>query len=54
MMIGDDVFGDIEGALNAGLQARLVKTGKYQTGDENRISPTAKTLESIAELDKLL
>lgn len=54
MMIGDDVFGDIEGAINAGLQARLVKTGKYQTGDEHRISPTAKTLESIAELDKLL
>lgn len=54
MMIGDDVFGDIEGAINAGLQARLVKTGKYQMGDENRISPTAKTLESIAELDKLL
>ncbi|WP_027329902.1 TIGR01458 family HAD-type hydrolase [Marinimicrobium agarilyticum] len=54
MMIGDDVFGDIEGALNAGLQARLVKTGKYQTGDENRIAPWVKTLKSIAELDKLL
>lgn len=54
MMIGDDVFGDIEGALNAGLQARLVKTGKYQAGDETRTSPTAKTLESIADLETLL
>lgn len=54
MMIGDDIFGDIEGAINAGLQARLVKTGKYQPGDENRISPAARTLESIAELETLL
>jgi HAD superfamily hydrolase (TIGR01458 family) len=53
LMIGDDVFGDIEGALNAGLQARLVQTGKYQSGDEQRLQPAALTLESIARLDEL-
>lgn len=54
LMIGDDVIGDIEGALKAGLQARLVKTGKYQDGDEERIDPKAETLESIADLESLL
>ena len=36
-MIGDDIHGDIEGALDNGLQACLVQTGKYQAGDEKRI-----------------
>jgi len=36
VMIGDDVAGDVKGALDAGLgHAILVKTGKYTTGDEN-------------------
>ena len=35
VMIGDDVKGDVSGALEAGLGcAILVKTGKYVTGDE--------------------
>jgi ribonucleotide monophosphatase NagD (HAD superfamily) len=50
LMIGDDVLGDVEGALNAGLQACLVRTGKYREGDENRIDPPARTLDSIADL----
>lgn len=54
LMIGDDVIGDVEGALCAGLQARLVKTGKYQDGDEGRIEPQAETLDSIADLGSLL
>lgn len=54
LMIGDDVLGDVEGALDSGLQARLVKTGKYKDGDESRISPAAQTLNSIAELESLL
>jgi len=37
LMIGDDVESDIQGALDAGLQACLVKTGKYRSGDEDRI-----------------
>ncbi|HBA33813.1 MAG TPA: TIGR01458 family HAD-type hydrolase, partial [Gammaproteobacteria bacterium] len=38
LMIGDDVEADILGALNAGLKAALVKTGKYQPGDENKLT----------------
>lgn len=37
LMIGDDAEADVEGALNAGLQACLVQTGKYRQGDEARI-----------------
>lgn len=37
LMVGDDVHGDIEGALNTGMQGCLVKTGKYRQGDEDRI-----------------
>lgn len=37
VMIGDDVEADVNGALAAGLQAILVKTGKYRSGDEARI-----------------
>jgi len=49
LMIGDDVYGDIEGALKAGLQARLVRTGKYQPGDEDCLSPSAPVMDSIAD-----
>ena len=37
MMVGDDVASDVQGALNAGLQACLVRTGKYRAGDEDAI-----------------
>ena len=37
LMIGDDVESNVNGALDAGLQACLVKTGKYQSGDEQKI-----------------
>lgn len=37
LMVGDDVHGDVEGALKAGLQGCLVQTGKYRPGDEHRI-----------------
>lgn len=36
LMIGDDVEADIGGARKAGLQAALVKTGKYQKSDGAR------------------
>lgn len=36
LMIGDDVEADINGALDAGLQACLVRTGKYLPGDEDK------------------
>jgi HAD superfamily hydrolase (TIGR01458 family) len=49
LMIGDDIYGDIEGAINAGLQGCLVKTGKYQPGDETKISLPHLTADSIVE-----
>lgn len=54
VMVGDDVVGDIGGALNAGLGcAILVKTGKYVQGDElgrktDGVVPTL-TVNSIVE-----
>ena len=38
LMVGDDVHGDVEGALNSGMQACLVQTGKYREGDEQAIT----------------
>ena len=32
LMVGDDVWGDIKGAQDAGLKACLVRTGKYREG----------------------
>jgi HAD superfamily hydrolase (TIGR01458 family) len=49
MMVGDDVFGDVEGALGAGLQACLVRTGKYRPGDEERITGDFRLVDSVVE-----
>ncbi len=37
VMIGDDAEADVAGAMTAGLRAVLVRTGKYQPGDEDRL-----------------
>jgi HAD superfamily hydrolase (TIGR01458 family) len=37
LMVGDDVFSDVNGALKSGLKASLVRTGKYRPGDEEKI-----------------
>ncbi len=50
LMIGDDVISDVEAALNAGLKACLVKTGKYRQGDEERIEPNCQTIDNIQSL----
>jgi ribonucleotide monophosphatase NagD (HAD superfamily) len=53
VMVGDDVIGDVKGALDAGLGgAMLVKTGKYINGDElgnktDGVKPTL-TVPSLA------
>ncbi|XP_046344976.2 haloacid dehalogenase-like hydrolase domain-containing protein 2 [Haliotis rufescens] len=39
VMIGDDVRDDVGGSQTAGMIGILVKTGKYQDGDEGKISP---------------
>jgi HAD superfamily hydrolase (TIGR01458 family) len=54
-MVGDDVESDIGGALNAGLSAVLVRTGKYREDFVARsgVEPTA-IVDSIAEVPALL
>jgi len=49
LMVGDDVFGDVEGALNAGIPACLVRTGKYRPGDEGKVQGDFYRVESIVE-----
>ncbi len=36
-MVGDDIFGDVQGAIDVGMQACLVQTGKYREGDESKL-----------------
>ncbi|NRB43130.1 MAG: TIGR01458 family HAD-type hydrolase, partial [Pseudomonadales bacterium] len=50
LMVGDDIYGDIEGALNAGLQACLVRTGKYQKDDEARLDANFSVIDSVVQL----
>jgi HAD superfamily hydrolase (TIGR01458 family) len=39
VMVGDDAEMDVCGALAAGLQGALVRTGKYRCGDEAKVEP---------------
>lgn len=48
VMIGDDVEADVNGAIEAGLAAILVKTGKYRAGDEYRVKPGAIVTDDVA------
>ncbi len=50
MMVGDDVIGDVEGAATAGLQACLVRTGKYRPADEEKLPAAAVVIDSVGEL----
>ena len=51
-MVGDDAEFDVAGALRAGVGAGvLLRTGKYQPGDETRFDPRPTiVLDSIADL----
>ena len=53
LMVGDDVFGDIEGALGAGIPACLVRTGKYRRGDEERVDGRFHLVDSVVQAGKL-
>ncbi|WP_210396129.1 TIGR01458 family HAD-type hydrolase [Motiliproteus sediminis] len=53
LMVGDDVHGDVEGALAAGLGGCLVRTGKYEPGDEQRISGEFQCVASVTEAVEL-
>ena len=52
VMIGDDLWSDVQGAQQAGLQGWLVRTGKYRASalQESGIQPD-RILDSIAALD---
>lgn len=50
LMVGDDVISDVCGAVDAGLQGCLVKTGKYRSGDETQLSANAIMIDSVAQL----
>ena len=50
IMVGDDIRGDIEGALQAGINAIMVRTGKYQPGDLQLGITPAACIDSIADL----
>ena len=56
VMVGDDVESDCSGALAAGVgRAILVRTGKYEKGDERRVDPAPTlVLDSIADLPDAL
>jgi HAD superfamily hydrolase (TIGR01458 family) len=54
LMVGDDVYGDVDGALRAGLSACLVRSGKYQPGDEDKVAGEFPCIGSVAELPALL
>ncbi|MGD2119062.1 MAG: TIGR01458 family HAD-type hydrolase [Chromatiales bacterium] len=47
LMIGDDVAADVNGAIDAGLQGCLVKTGKYQAGDEQQLPQGAHIIDNV-------
>jgi len=48
VMVGDDVDADVIGALDAGLPAILVRTGKFRPGDEQKVEGRAPVLEDIS------
>lgn len=48
-LIGDDVHGDIKGAINSGMQSRLVRTGKYREQDEHKVEPSASVVENVLQ-----
>lgn len=50
LMVGDDVQADVQGAINAGLDACLVRTGKYRAGDEKGLKGNYRIADSIDDL----
>ncbi|KAL4229308.1 Haloacid dehalogenase-like hydrolase domain-containing protein 2 [Mactra antiquata] len=55
VMIGDDVRDDVVGAMTAGMNGILVKTGKYRKGDEDYLLTGGNVGDSFAvAVDKIL
>ncbi len=53
VVVGDDVTTDIEGAVRIGAMGILVKTGKYQAGDEARLAALPRSFEVIVSVREL-
>lgn len=47
LMVGDDVESDVLGALDPGLHATLVRTGKYHRGDESGLGERAHVFDDF-------
>ena len=54
LMIGDDIESDIKGAMDAGLRAALVKTGKFQPEDMHKKIEPDVVLPDVTALPSLL
>jgi HAD superfamily hydrolase (TIGR01458 family) len=55
VMIGDDVVSDTGGAMNAGMQGILVKTGKFNTVALAEADPApTRIISSIAQINTIL
>jgi len=55
VMIGDDAKDDVQGAMDAGMRAILVRTGKYRPGDENSFrTPPLGVVNNFSEAVDLL
>lgn len=55
LVVGDDIDGDVGGALNAGMRGILVRTGKFdpRLAGQSKVTPTA-TVDSLADLPEFL
>jgi len=54
-MIGDDIVGDVQGAIDAGLRGVLVRTGKFRPSDENHpvVKPSG-IVDNLAQAVELI
>lgn len=53
-MVGDGVQSNVIGAIDAGLQGILVKTGKYRNQDELPLGNRGHTVKDISETVELI
>lgn len=55
-MIGDDILGDVQGAMDVGMRGVLVRTGKFRPQDEHHptTTPTAIVDNLAAAVDAIL
>ncbi len=54
LMVGDDVEADVAGAMAVGIAGCLVRTGKFEAKDLERLPTGAAVIGSIADLPDLL